>query len=155
MLEINSKAPNFKLLNQDGKEITLSDYQGKVVVLYFYPKDNTPGCTKQACSFRDFNQEIKDLGAVVLGVSKDSVASHEKFTEKQSLNFDILSDESLEVIQAYGVWVEKKMYGKSYMGVARATFIINEEGIIEKVYEKASSTKNPEEVLKYLKKRSA
>ncbi|CAM3714296.1 thioredoxin-dependent thiol peroxidase [Erysipelothrix urinaevulpis] len=153
MLKIGQKAPNFTLKNQDGEDRSLTDYLGKKVVLYFYPKDNTPGCTSQACSFRDYNQEIKELGAVVLGISKDSVQSHQRFAEKQALSFDILSDETMEVIQAYGVWKEKTMFGKTAMGVQRATYIIDEHGNIEKIYEKAKAKHNAGEIVEYLKEK--
>ena len=151
MIQVNETAPLFELKNQRDELIKLKDYRGKKVVLYFYPKDATPGCTTQACSFRDFNKEIESLGAVVLGISKDSVDSHERFAEKQNLNFDILSDEEAETIQAYGLWQEKKMFGKSFMGTNRSTFIIDEEGLVEKVYEKASTQDNAQEVYEYLK----
>ena len=153
MLEVGQKAPLFSLKNQNDEVISLNDYLGKKVVLYFYPKDNTPGCSSQACSFRDYNEEIMDEGAIVLGISKDSVSSHKRFAEKKSLNFDILSDESLEGIQAYGVWKEKTMFGKTAMGVQRSTYIINEEGIVEKIYEKAKAKSNAEDVLEYLKEK--
>ena len=151
MIQVNETAPLFELKNQRDELIKLKDYRGKKVVLYFYPKDATPGCTTQACSFRDFNKEIESLGAIVLGISKDSVDSHKRFAEKQNLNFDILSDEEAETIQAYGLWKEKKMFGKTFMGTNRSTFIINEEGFVEKVYEKASTKDNAQEIYEYLK----
>lgn len=151
MIQVNEKAPLFELKNQNNETIRLKDYLGKKVVLYFYPKDATPGCTTQACSFRDFNKEIESLGAVVIGISKDSVESHKKFAEKQKLNFDILADDEAKTIQAYGLWKEKKMFGKSFMGTNRSTFIINEEGVVDKVYEKASTTDNAQEIYEYLK----
>ena len=128
MLEVGMKAPEFILQDQDGREVSLADYRGKKVVLYFYPKDSTPGCTRQACAFAGSLSEIKAQGAVVLGVSKDSVASHRKFADKYGLPFTLLSDPQLEAIQAYGVWQEKKLYGKVSMGVVRTTFVIDEAG---------------------------
>lgn len=151
MLKVNDQAPNFKLENQNGDLIELENYRGKKVVVYFYPKDNTPGCTSQACAFRDYNDEIEKLGAVILGISKDPIKSHDKFANKHELNFNILSDEDLEVIKAFGVWQEKKMFGKTSLGVVRSTFIINEEGIIEKVYPKAKAKTNAQDVYEYLK----
>lgn len=150
MLKAKTKAPLFSLPNQNGDMINLEDYRGKKVVLYFYPKDDSPGCTIQAKSFRDFNQEIEDLGAVILGVSKDDVDSHEKFGNKHELNFNILSDKEMTTLEDYGVWNKQNMFGKTFMGVSRSTFIIDEDGIIEKAYEKASSKNNPKEVYEYL-----
>ena len=132
MLETGTKAPDFSLPDQDGVMHSLSRYRGKKVILYFYPRDNTPGCTKQACGFRDLYPQFTEKGAVVLGVSKDSVASHKKFQEKYQLSFPILSDTELQVIQAYDVWKEKKLYGKVSMGVVRTTYLIDENGIISK-----------------------
>jgi peroxiredoxin Q/BCP len=146
------KAPNFSLSDQNGKTHSLNDYQGKWIVLYFYPKDNTPGCTKEACSFRDFNQDIKDQGAVILGISKDPVSSHEKFANKFDLNFPILSDEDHKVIEAYGAWGEKSMFGKKYMGTNRYTFIINPEGEIVKEYKKVKPAEHGNQVLSDLEK---
>lgn len=151
MLKIGDKAPDFTLLNQDGKAISLSDFLGKKVIVYFYPKDDTPGCTTQACSFRDSYDDFKELDVVVLGISKDSVESHKKFYEKYNLPFNIISDPNLEAIKAYDVWVEKKMFGKTTMGVSRSTFIVDEKGRIEQVFRKASPDKNAEEILFYLK----
>ena len=130
MLEVGTMAPDFTLLNQNGEEISLSQYRGQKVILYFYPKDNTPGCTKQACGFAQLYPDFNEKGAVILGVSKDSVKSHKKFQEKYQLPFTLLSDPELQVIQAYDVWKEKNMYGKKVMGVVRTTYLINEEGII-------------------------
>lgn len=136
MLETGIKAPEFTLKNQDGEEVSLKDFLGKKVILYFYPKDNTPGCTTQACSFGDMYPQIREKGAVVLGVSKDSVASHKKFADKYGLPFTLLSDPELEVIQKYDVWQEKNMYGKKVMGVVRSTYLIDEEGIIKEAFAK-------------------
>lgn len=150
MLETGIKAPDFTLLNQDGESVTLSQYLGKKIILYFYPKDNTPGCTKQACGFAQLYPDFHEKGAVILGVSKDSVKSHKKFQEKYQLPFTLLSDPELQVIQAYDVWKEKNMYGKKVMGVVRTTYLINEEGIIEKAYTKVKAAQNPEDMLKVL-----
>ncbi|MGL4991863.1 MAG: thioredoxin-dependent thiol peroxidase [Sarcina sp.] len=150
MLAIGAKAPNFKLLDKDENEVSLSDFKGKKVVLYFYPKDSTPGCTKQACAFRDSFADFKGKDVVVIGVSKDSVKSHQKFAEKNELPFILLSDPELEAIKAYDIWQEKKLYGKVYMGVVRTTYIIDENGMIEKVYEKVKTDKNAGEILEYL-----
>ena len=150
MLEAGIKAPDFKLQDQDGNIVSLSDFKNKKVVLYFYPRDNTPGCTKQACSFRDNYEEFKSKDVVVIGISKDSVASHERFATKHELPFILLSDPELEAIQAYDVWQEKKLYGKVSMGVVRTTYIIDENGIIEKVYNKVKTDKNAGEILEYL-----
>lgn len=150
MLEIGTKAPEFTLLNKDGNAVSLSDFAGKKVVLYFYPKDNTPGCTRQACAFAGAYKELKKINAVVIGVSKDSVVSHQKFAEKHGLPFILLSDPELTAIQAYGVWQEKKLYGKVSMGVVRSTFIIDENGAIEKVMPKVKPDTNATEILEYL-----
>ena len=130
MLEVGTKAPEFTLPDKDGKPVSLTDFTGKKVVLYFYPKDNTPGCTRQACAFAEAYEEFEKINVVVIGVSKDSAASHQKFAEKHGLPFILLSDPELTAIQAYGVWQEKKLYGKVSMGVARSTFVINENGMI-------------------------
>ena len=151
MLEAGNKAPDFTLLDKDGKKVSLDEFLGKKVVLYFYPKDSTPGCTREACAFRNNYSEYKNLGIEVIGISKDSIKSHANFAEKQNLPFILLSDPDKEVIQAYGVWQEKKMYGKVSMGVVRSTFVIDEKGIIEKVYPKANPDTNAEEILSYLK----
>ena len=151
MLETGIKAPNFTLPDKDGNPISLSDFLGKKVVLYFYPKDNTPGCTRQACAFAAAYEDFKTLDAVVIGVSKDSEASHRKFAEKYGLPFILLSDPELKAIQAYGVWQEKKNYGKVSMGVVRSTFIIDEKGFIEKVMPKVKPDTNAAEILAYLK----
>ena len=151
MLETGTKAPEFTLPDKDGNSVSLSDFAGKKVVLYFYPRDNTPGCTRQACAFAGAFEEFKKIDAVVIGVSKDSVASHQKFAEKHGLPFILLSDPELAAIQAYGVWQEKKNYGKVSMGVVRSTFIIDENGVIEKVMPKVKPDTNAAEVLAYLK----
>ena len=139
MLETGTKAPDFSLPDQGGVIHSLSRYRGKKVILYFYPRDNTPGCTKQACGFRDLYPQFTEKSAVVLGVSKDSVASHKKFKEKYQLSFPILSDTELQVIQAYDVWKEKKLYGKVSMGVVRTTYLIDENGIISKAFGKVKA----------------
>ncbi len=151
MLEINTKAPDFTLENQDGELVSLSDYKGKNVVLYFYPKDNTPGCTSQACNFSELKKDFSDKNAVILGVSKDTVKSHQNFVSKYNLNFTLLADPELKAITAYDVWKEKMNYGKKYMGVVRTTYIINEEGIITHAFEKVNASKNPSEMLELLK----
>ena len=147
MLEVGMKAPDFTLYNQDNQEVKLSDYLGKKVILYFYPKDNTAGCTKQACGFGELYPQFQEKDAVVLGVSKDSVASHKKFEEKYGLPFTLLSDTELTAIQAYDVWKEKNMYGKKTMGVVRTTYLIDEEGIIIKAFGKVKAAENPEQML--------
>lgn len=147
MLEIGTKAPDFTLPDQNGNMHSLSEYRGKKVILYFYPKDNTAGCTKQACGFAERYPQFTEKGAVVLGVSKDSVASHKKFEEKYGLPFTILSDPELVAIQAYDVWQEKKNYGKTYMGVVRSTYLIDENGKIVKAFEKVKAADNPEQML--------
>ena len=150
MLEIGMKAPDFTLPDKDGNPVSLSDFSGKKVVLYFYPRDNSPGCTRQACAFAGAFEEFKKIDAVVIGISKDSAASHQKFAEKYGLPFILLSDPELTAIQAYGVWQEKKNYGKVSMGVVRSTFIIDKNGVIEKVMPKVKPDTNAAEVLAYL-----
>ena len=150
MLEIGKKAPDFKLLDQNGEKRSLKDYRGKKVVLYFYSKDMTSGCTKQACSFSELYPQFKEKDAVVLGVSKDSVASHKKFEEKYNLSFTLLSDPELEVIKKYDVYKEKNMYGKKTMGVVRTTYLIDEKGIIEKAFSNVKAADNPMDMLKQL-----
>ena len=147
MLEVGTQAPDFTLPDQNGDRHSLSDYRGKKDILYFYPKDNTPGCTKQACGFAERYPQFIEKGAVVLGISKDSVASHKKFEEKYGLPFTILSDPELVAIQAYNVWQEKKNYGKTYMGVVRTTYLIDEEGKIAKAFDKVKAADNPEQML--------
>ena len=151
MLEIGTKAPAFTLPDQDGKMVSLKDFKRQKVVLYFYPKDNTPGCTKQACNFGELLPQFREKGAVVIGVSKDSVASHKKFQEKFGLPFTLLSDTELKVIQAYGVWQEKNMYGKKTMGVVRTTYLIDEKGVIVKAFGKVKAAENPQQMLDELK----
>ncbi len=147
MLEVGTKAPDFTLPDQNGNVHSLSDYRGKKVVLYFYPKDNTPGCTKQACGFAERYPQFTEKGAVILGISKDSVASHKKFEEKYGLPFTLLADPDLVVIQAYDVWKEKMNYGKVSMGVVRTTYLIDEEGKIAKAFDKVKAADNPEQML--------
>ena len=147
MLYIGSKAPDFTLPDQNGENHSLKDYKGKKVILYFYPKDNTSGCTKQACGFGELLPQFTEKGAVILGVSKDSVASHKKFEEKYGLPFTLLSDTELEVIKAYDVWKEKKNYGKVSMGVVRTTYLIDEEGVIVKAFDKVKAAENPAQML--------
>ena len=150
MLTEKQKAPEFTLTDKDGNKVSLSDFRGKRVVLYFYPKDNTSGCAKQASLFAALNDKIEALGAVIVGVSKDSEASHRKFAEKYSLPFTLISDPERTAIEAYGVWQEKKMCGKVGMGVVRSTFIIDGDGNLEKVMYNVKSDKNPAEVLGFL-----
>lgn len=144
------KAPAFKLKDQDGNNVSLKDFLGQKVVLYFYPKDDTSGCTKEACSFRDNLPDFNKIKAVILGVSADSVASHKKFQEKYNLPFTLLSDEDKKVVNNYGVWVEKSMYGRKYMGIERTTFIIDEKGKIKKIFNKVKVDGHTEEVLSAL-----
>ena len=151
LLEVGAKAPDFTLPDAEGNSVSLADFAGKKVVLYFYPKDNTPGCTRQACAFAGAFEEFKQIDAVVIGISKDSAASHKKFAEKNGLPFILLSDPELTAIQDYGVWQEKKLYGKVSMGVVRSTFVIDESGVIEKVMPKVKPDTNAAEILAYLK----
>lgn len=151
MLETGNKAPDFTLTDKDGREVSLKDFRGKKVVLYFYPRDNTPGCTRQACAFAAVYNDFKKLDVQVIGISKDSTASHIKFAEKYSLPFVLLSDPDRKAIEAYGVWQEKKTAGKVSMGVVRTTFIIDEKGFIEKVMPKVKPDTNAAEVLACLK----
>ena len=148
MLEIGTKAPDFTLPDQNGDIHSLSDYRGKKVILYFYPKDNTSGCTKQACGFAELYPQFREKGAVVLGVSKDSVASHKKFEQNHGLPFTLLSDTERTIIEAYGAWQEKKNYGKITMGVVRTTYLIDENGIIATAVTNVKATENPEQMLK-------
>ena len=150
MLEVGTKAPDFTLQDKHGNPVSLSDFGGKKVVLYFYPKDNTPGCTRQACAFALHHNAFAEQNAVVIGISKDSAASHLKFAQKYDLPFVLLSDPDHAVMERYGVWQEKKNYGKVSMGVVRSTYLINEEGIIEKVMPKVKPDTNAEEILAYL-----
>lgn len=151
MLESNTKAPEFTLNDKDGNPVSLSDFAGKKVVLYFYPKDNTPGCTRQACAFAAAYEDFKKLDVAVIGISKDSTESHRKFAEKHGLPFILLSDPELQAIKAYDVWQEKKLYGKVSMGVVRTTYIIDENGLIEKTMPKVKPDTNAAEILALLK----
>ncbi len=147
MLEIGTKAPEFSLPDQNGETRSLSDYRGQKVILYFYPKDMTAGCTAQACGFRDLYPQFREKGAAVLGVSRDTVSSHKRFEEKYGLPFTLLSDPELTVIKAYGVWQEKKNYGKTTMGVVRTTYLIDEKGYIVKAMDKVKAADNPKDML--------
>lgn len=151
MLKIGQKVKDFSLIDSYGVNHKLSDYYGSRVVIYFYPKDNTPGCTIQACVFRDVYHEFKEKGIVVIGISKDSSKSHLKFSDKYELPFILLSDEDLSVIKYFEVYVEKTMFGKKYMGIARSTFVLDEKGVITHVFEKASPKENALDILKVLK----
>ena len=146
-LKVGQKAPDFTLLNDSGQKVKLSDLKGKTVVLYFYPKDDTPGCTKEACAFRDGIDEIQARGAVVLGVSSDSVESHVKFKKKFDLNFPLLADTDKKVVEDYGTWKEKSMYGKTYMGIERTTFIIDKQGKLSHIFPKVKVDEHYDEVL--------
>ena len=147
MLEVGTKSPEFTLPDQNGVQHSLEEYRGRKVILYFYPKDNTAGCTKEACSFADRYPQITEKGAVVLGISKDPVSSHKKFEEKYSLPFTLLSDPDAEVIGAYDVWKEKSMYGRKYMGIERSTYLIDENGFIQKAYQKVKPADHAENIL--------
>ncbi|EKB50336.1 thioredoxin-dependent thiol peroxidase [Cecembia lonarensis] len=147
-LEVGNTAPDFEAKDQNGNLIKLSDFKGKKVVLYFYPKDNTPGCTAQACNLRDNYEALQNAGYVVLGVSSDSEKSHQKFIEKQGLPFSLIADEDLKVHEAYGTWVEKSMYGRKYMGTARTTFVIDEEGKLEEIIDKVKTKEHTNQILK-------
>ena len=151
MLTAGMKAPDFSLSDQHGNSVSLADFAGKKIVLYFYPRDNTPGCSRQACAFAGAYEDFKTMNVAVIGVSKDSVASHVKFAEKYALPFTLLSDPELQAIQAYDVWQEKKNYGRVSMGVVRSTYIIDENGIIEKVMPKVKPDTNAAEILEYLR----
>ena len=154
MLEIGTKAPDFTLADKDGNLVSLHDFAGKRIVLYFYPKDNTPGCTRQACAFAGAYEAFKSQDIVVIGISKDSVASHQKFAEKYNLPFILLSDPDRVAIEGYGVWQEKKNYGKVSMGVVRSTYIIGKDGNIEKVMPKVKPDTNAEEILAWLREQA-
>ena len=151
MLEVGTVAPDFTLPDKEGNPVTLSQFRGKRVVVYFYPRDNTPGCTRQACGYAAAYDEFQALDTVVIGISKDSVASHQKFAQKHELPFILLSDPELTAIQAYGVWQEKKNYGKVSMGVVRSTFVISPDGVIEKVMPKVKPDTNATDILAYLR----
>ena len=150
-LKVGDKAPSFKLKNQDGKTISFSDLKGKPIVLYFYPKDDTSGCTKESCNFRDEFPKFGKMKAEIIGVSADSVESHKKFAQKYKLPFNLLSDEKKEVLEKYGVWQEKSMYGKKYMGIVRTTFIIDAKGKISKIFPKVKVENHNQEVMQALK----
>ena len=150
-LKEGDKAPDFKGKNQEGKTISLNDFQGKKLILYFYPKDNTPGCTAEACNLNDNYDYWISKGYEVIGVSPDSEESHRKFIDKFGLKFNLISDPEKELLQAYGVWGEKKMYGKSYMGVLRTTFVINEKGVIEKIFRKVNTKEHTNQIADELK----
>ena len=150
MLEVGTKAPSFSLPDQNGEIHTLEEYAGKKVILYFYPRDNTPGCTKQACGFGERYPQFMEKDAIVIGISKDSVKSHKKFEEKYNLPFTLLSDPELQAIQAYDVWKEKKLYGKVSMGVVRTTYLIDENGIIIEALDKVKAADNPAQMLEML-----
>jgi peroxiredoxin Q/BCP len=147
-LEVGKPAPNFEAKDQNGNIIKLADFKGRKVVLYFYPKDNTPGCTAQACNLRDNYEALQKAGYIVLGVSSDSEKSHQKFIEKQNLPFPLIADEDLKVHEAYGTWVEKSMYGRKYMGTARTTFIIDENGNLDEIIEKVNTKDHTNQILK-------
>lgn len=151
MLEVNTQAIDFTLPDENGKELTLSSFLGRKVVIYFYPKDNTPGCTKQACAFRNTFDEFEKENVVVIGISKDSVKSHKNFKEKYQLPFILLSDVNHEVIEKYDCWKEKKLYGKTYMGITRSTYVLDENGKIIKTFEKATPDTNALDILNFLK----
>lgn len=150
MIRVGDRAPEFKLLSTDGTFVQLKDYRGKKVVLYFYPKDDTPGCTKEACSFQENQTKLKKKGAVVLGVSADSVESHAKFAGKYELQFRLLSDPTREICKAYGVWQEKSVYGRTFMGIVRTTIVVDEKGIIHHIFPKVKVEGHTQEVLDVL-----
>lgn len=147
MLKEGQTAPAFKLKDQSGNDVSLSSFRGRKTVVYFYPKDHTPGCTRQACAFRDAYSAFQENGIAVIGISKDSVSSHKKFSERLELPFTLLADPDLEAIKAYGVWTEKKRFGKTYIGVSRTTFVLDEEGRILKIFENADPNNNAQEIL--------
>ena len=146
-LKVGDKAPEFSSFNQNGEKISLKDFSGKNIILYFYPRDNTPGCTTQACNLRDNYKQIQDSGYIILGVSSDSVKSHDKFIKKHDLPFDLIADEDKSIHKLYGTWIEKKMYGKVYMGTARRTFIIDENGIIKEIIEKVKTKEHTQQII--------
>jgi thioredoxin-dependent peroxiredoxin len=153
MIHINKQAPSFSLYDQDGTLHTLEQYRGKKVLLFFYPKDNTPGCTTEACSFRDNHKALTEAGLVVLGISKDTIKSHKKFADKFNLHFPLLADEDTSVCQAYGVWGMKKFMGLEYVGITRSSFLIDEQGVVIKIYENVKPAKHVNEVASDLKAR--
>lgn len=146
-LKVGDKAPEFSSFNQNGEKISLKDFSGKNIILYFYPRDNTPGCTTQACNLRDNYKQIQDSGYIILGVSSDSVKSHDKFIKKHDLPFDLIADEDKSIHKLYGTWIEKKMYGKVYMGTARWTFIIDENGVIKEIIEKVKTKEHTQQII--------
>ena len=146
-LKVGDKAPEFSSFNQNGENISLKDFSGKNIILYFYPRDNTPGCTAQACNLRDNYKQLQDNGYIVLGVSSDSVKSHDRFIKKHDLPFDLIADEDKSIHKLYGTWIEKKMYGKVYMGTARWTFIIDENGVIKEIIEKVKTKEHTNQIL--------
>ena len=146
-LKVGDKAPEFSSFNQNGENISLKDFRGKNIILYFYPRDNTPGCTTQACNLRDNYKQIQDSGYIVLGVSSDSVKSHDKFIKKHDLPFDLIADEDKSIHKLYGTWIEKKMYGKVYMGTARWTFIIDENGVIKEIIQKVKTKEHTQQII--------
>ena len=146
-LKVGDKAPEFSSFNQNGENISLKDFIGKNIILYFYPRDNTPGCTAQACNLRDNYKQLQDSGYIVLGVSSDSVKSHDKFIKKHDLPFDLIADEDKSIHKLYGTWIEKKMYGKVYMGTARWTFIIDENGVIKEIIEKVKTKEHTQQII--------
>lgn len=152
MVQLGEMVPDFTLPASNGKEVSLSDFRGKKVVLYFYPKDMTPGCTTEACDFRDQNEQMKELGAVVIGISPDSIKSHEKFIEKHGLPFLLLSDEDHRVAEMFGVWKLKKRYGREYMGIERSTFLIDENGVLREEWRDVKVNGHVDEVLKSVRK---
>jgi len=146
-LKVGDKAPEFSSFNQNGENISLKDFSGKNIILYFYPRDNTPGCTAQACNLRDNYKQLQDSGYIVLGVSSDSVKSHDRFIRKHDLPFDLIADEDKSIHKLYGTWIEKKMYGKVYMGTARWTFIIDENGVIKEIIEKVKTKEHTQQII--------
>ena len=150
LLEVGAKAPTFSTFDQNGKRVSLSDFEGKKIIFYFYPKDNTPGCTKEACAFRDQITQFQELNIVVIGVSVDSIKSHKSFSDKYQLPFTLLSDTDKDIVTNYGVWGEKTMYGKKYFGINRVTYLINEQGVISAVFPKVKPEVHAEEILKLL-----
>ncbi|MGB0167163.1 MAG: thioredoxin-dependent thiol peroxidase [Luteibaculum sp.] len=150
MLKVGDKAPNFKVNNQNGKPVQLSDFSGKKVILYFYPKDDTPGCTKESCNLRDYNKELQEKGFVILGVSADNEEKHRKFIDKYSLPFDLLADTEKEVIKAYECWGLKKFMGKEYEGILRTTYVIDEQGVITHVFDKVKTASHAEQIIEAL-----
>tara|TARA_B100001121_G_C18519447_1_gene540593 strand:+ start:62 stop:514 length:453 start_codon:yes stop_codon:yes gene_type:complete len=146
-LKVGDKAPEFSSFNQNGENISLKDFSGKNIILYFYPRDNTPGCTAQACNLRDNYKQLQDSGYIILGVSSDSVKSHDRFIKKHDLPFDLIADEDKSIHKLYGTWIEKKMYGKVYMGTARWTFIIDENGVIKEIIEKVKTKEHTQQII--------